>query len=136
MPQKPDWDGQDRRAPSNDTIIKLVHETINDIVTPRLDDIQESVNSRVENLQASVTTKIDTALVEFKEILKGHVTETFPEGPLLKHKEYHENKVKAAKTAEQLKADLMGWVIKGGIAVIFLLISVGAIEMLKRELAK
>ena len=125
MPPRTDWDGQERRAPSQDTIIRLVHESIDEIVTPRLEAIQDSVNN-----------KIDAALEDFKVILKGHVDETFPDGPLIKHREYHENKVKAAKTTEQLKADLVGWVIKGGIAVFFLLISVGAMEILKRELAK
>ena len=125
MATKSDWDGNERRAPSQDTIIRLVHESVNEIVTPQLTAIRDEVGE-----------KLDTALEDFRKILKGHVDETFPEGPLVKHKEYHENKVKAAKSAEQLKADLFGWVIKGGIAIFFVLVTTGAIEVLKRELAK
>jgi hypothetical protein len=106
-------------------VIRIVHETVNDIVTPQLTAIRDEVSE-----------KLDTALADFRAILKGHVDETFPEGPLVKHREYHENKVKAAKSAEQLKSELVGWIIKGGIAIFFVLVTTGAIEVLKRELAK
>lgn len=89
--------------------------------------VQESVRVEIQSAEKRILEKLDEKFDKF-------VQETFPEGPLHKHKEYHESKIDSAETAKKIKTDLIGWAVKGILTIIITLVGWGALDYLGKAL--
>ena len=98
--------------------------------------IQESIDERMTESERRLVEHIDQKFAEVRKMFTDHVEEAFPSGPLHKHKAYHEGRIRSAQATEQIKTDLIGWIIKGALGIVFFLLAVGALEWIKRELSK
>lgn len=94
--------------------------------------IQESAAETTATLMQHMDGKFE----QIHKLFQDHVENTFPPGPLHRHKEHHQGLIDSAESMKKLRQDLMGWVVKGGIGIVFVLIGMGALEWLKRELSR
>lgn len=98
--------------------------------------IEEAVDKRLSTMESKLMAHIDSKFNDIHKVFTDHVEETFPPGPLHKHKAYHEGRIKSAEASEKIKFDLIGWGLKGSLMMVFMLVGWGALEWLKRELSK
>lgn len=89
--------------------------------------VQESVRVEIQSAEKRILEKLDEKFDSF-------TNEAFPEGPLHKHKEYHENKIDSAETAKKIKTDLIGWAVKGVVTIMLALMGWGALDYLGKAL--
>lgn len=98
--------------------------------------IRDAVDKRIGEAEDRLKEHMDEKINEIRKIFASHVTDAFPEGPLVMHRRYHEGRIKSAETTEKIKTDLFGWAVKGVLGIVLLLVGMGALEWLKREMSK
>lgn len=98
--------------------------------------IRDAVDKRIGEAEDRLKEHMDEKINEIRKIFTSHVDEAFPDGPLVMHRRYHEGRIKSAETTEKIKTDLFGWAVKGVFGIVLLLIGMGALEWLKREMSK
>jgi hypothetical protein len=100
----------------------------------------DRVSLMIEESAAETTSKLmhhmDVKFGQIHKLFQDHVESTFPPGPLHKHKEHHQGLIDSAESMKKLRQDLIGWVVKGGLGILFMLIGMGALEWIKRELSR
>lgn len=98
--------------------------------------IREAIDQRIGETEERLKDHMDEKINEIRKIFSDHVSDAFPAGPLVMHRAYHEKRIKSSEATERIKTDLFGWIIKGAIGVVFVLVGMGALEWLKREISK
>jgi hypothetical protein len=122
----------------------MVTESVDERVAQAEDRIINHVNQANAQAQASMTLALTRAMDDIKQSMHAHVDSkiadlthsAFPEGPIYKHREFHESRIRNAENNERIKGDLMSWAFKGVIGLFLILVGSGALEWLKRELSK
>ncbi len=121
-------------------VADMVAEEMNN----QLSHVETRMIHHVNTKTLEIVTKIDAMLQAATEHtdreIKRVIDEAFPEGPLYRHKDFHDGRIKqAAREAEReekIKTDLYSWVIKGALMTVGGMILLGFFEWLKRELNK
>lgn len=98
--------------------------------------VTNAVENRVKAMEERLIGQFTSTTEQIRAILTQHVSDAFPSGSLHKHREYHEERIKASDAADRIKADLVSWSIKGIVGLLIVLVGLGAMEWFKRELIK
>jgi hypothetical protein len=100
----------------------------------------DKVSLMIEESAADTTSKLmqhmDVKFGQIHKLFADHIDGAFPPGPLHKHKEHHQGLIESAESMKKLRQDLIGWTVKGGLGILFMLVGMGALEWIKRELTK
>lgn len=122
----------------------MVTESVNERIAETETRIINHVNHSNAQFQLAFNTSIAKSLEDMQKSINQHidnsvnklVKDAFPEGPIYKHKEFHESRIKNAENSDKIRTDLMSWAFKGVIGLVIFLIGIGALEWLKREMSK
>lgn len=98
--------------------------------------VEEAVEERVSKAENKLMMHMDVKFSQIQRIFDQHVIDAFPPGGVHKHREHHQSLIDSAEVAKRIKQDLVAWIIKGSVGIVFVLIGMGALEWLQRELAK
>lgn len=98
--------------------------------------VEDVVDERLREVEQNLTKHMDEKFGQLNATFAQHVVDAFPSGGVHKHREHHQSLIDSAELAKRIRQDLIAWVIKGFIGLLMFLIAIGAIEWLKRELAK
>jgi hypothetical protein len=105
-------------------------------VTTQAAQTEDRLGKHIDARFEAAFKRMDERISAIQDVFTDHVQEAFPEGPLYGHRMDHEGRITWHKTKEKLVQDLLSWLVKGGVGIVFLLIGIGAMEWIKRELTK
>ena len=141
--EQPDYKGPERRALKLEDIAVAVDEALDERLPTTESILIAHINAKNAELAAAITTlsiKVDSALqaarLDTERQIKALRDEAFPDGPLYRHKDFHDGRIKQAEKEDRIKADLLSWAIKGGLGLVGAMVLLGFIEWLKREITK
>ena len=98
--------------------------------------VEEAVEERVGKAENKLMNHMDTKFNQLNSTCLQHVQDAFPKGDVRGHKDHHQTLIENAEVTKQLKVDMISWLLKGGIGFVLFIIGIGALEWIKRELAK
>jgi hypothetical protein len=136
---RPERRKTDRRGQSvtRAHVADMVAEEMDSQLSNSASSIILHFDAKMGQLHKSIADMIDKAVEKsIDKAIEAHVATAFPPGPLHKHKEHHQGLIDSAESMKKLRQDLLGWAVKGVFTVALLLIGMGALEWVKRELTK
>jgi hypothetical protein len=129
-PGCPMWDGEERRSFRREDIADMVAEELDSIMADTQSAIIRHIDAKTGQLHLAIKADIDAAIAKHEE-------KAYPDGvPLHKHKEYHASKEESSQNFKRLKQDLAGWMVKGVVGTVILLLGMGAMTWLQGQLAR
>lgn len=134
------YEGPERRVAHRHQVADMVVEEMG----KQLSELENRLIRHINAKSLEVISKIDSLLQSAtrhtdREIARV-VEEAFPPGPLYRHRDFHDGRIKKAERdaerGEKIKTDLYSWAIKGALLTIGGMILLGFFEWFKRELNK
>jgi hypothetical protein len=126
-----EYTGPERRLTREEVLLM-----ISNAVTTQAAQTEERLGKHIDAKFEAAFKQMDERISAIQDVFTDHVNEAFPDGPLVGHKLDHEGRIKWSKTKEKLAEDMLAWIVKGAVGIVFLLVGLGALEWIKREFTK
>ena len=138
-----DYDGPDRRSLHIEHIADCMDEALDQRLPHTESALIAHANAKTAEVLAAVNTlnaKIDGVLEASRQETARQIKvlrdEAFPDGPLYRHKDFHDGRIRQAERDDKIRTDLTAWAWKGVLTVVGAMLLLGFIEWFKRELNK
>ena len=114
----------------------MVAEEMNNQLAHIENRLINHMNIKTLEIVTRIDTMLQSATAHTDREIKKVVNEAFPDGPLYRHKDFHDGRIKQAEREDKIKTDVYAWLVKGGFALIGAMLLLGFVEWFKRELIK
>ena len=143
MDKIPDYTGPERRALRLEDIADTIDEALHERLPATESALISHINQKNAELATSITalslrmdSVLEAAQQDTSRQIKAMRDEAFPDGPLYRHKDFHDGRIKQAEREDRIKTDLYSWLLRGGLSLLLAMLLLGFVEWLKRELSK
>lgn len=135
-----EYTGPERRVLNPAQVADMVAEELDHRLAETESRLIQHFNAKCLEISTALMTKMDSvanhAVVHTDAEIRKLRDEAFPEGPLYRHKDFHDGRIKQAQRDDQIKTDLYSWLLRGAIGLVGAMVLLGFIEWLKREMNK
>lgn len=128
--------GRDRRSIPRHEIADMVSEEIAGQLADHESRLIQHINAKTLEVVSKIDVLLQAATLHTDREIKKVVDQAFPEGPLYRHRDFHDGRIKQAERDDKIKTDVYSWFIKGGMTLLGAMLLLGFVEWFKRELTK